>query len=200
MSKRNILFFTFALLFLISCTSKKDENISKSLDLESSTETTKQNFDKYYSAALNGNIETIKTSITEELNIINKHNAEGQSLLMLASFNGHTQLCEYLIKNGAHIEGRDNSGRTPLMYASTGPFSSTVELLLKSGANSNSVDHVEKWTALMNAAAEGQLEVVKILMQYGANKSLKDIDGDTAESFALQKKHFKVLSFLKSYK
>ena len=137
--------------------------------------------------------------ISKELDIINLPNKEGQTFLMLASYNGHTELCEYLIKNDALVEGRDNSGRTALMYASTGPFASTVKLLLSNGANANSVDHVEKWTALMNAAAEGQLEVVKLLLQYGADKNLKDIDGDTAESFAFQKKHLEVLNFLKNY-
>ena len=85
------------------------------------------------------------------------------------------------------------------MYASTGPFASTVKFLLNNGANVNSVDHGEKFSALMNAAAEGQLEVVKLLLKYGADKDLKDIDGDTAESFASQKNHLEVSNFLKNY-
>ena len=36
----------------------------------------------------------------------------------------------------------------------------------------------------MTAAAEGQLEVVRLLLEHGANPGLKDKDGDTAESFA----------------
>ncbi len=63
-------------------------------------------------------------------------------------------------------------------------------------ANANSVNHVEKWTALMNAA-EGQMEVVKLLLQNGADTNLKDIIGDTAESFALNKNHLEVSNFLK---
>jgi len=200
MFTRKIIFVAFALLFLISCTNKKKEDLTKNLSKEISKKTTKQNYDKYYNAAITGNIETIKLLLDYDLDKVNLPNEDGQSFLMLAAFNGHTQLCEYIIKNGAHVEARDNSGRTALMYASTGPFAATVKMLLNNGANSNSVDHVEKWSALMNAAAEGQMEVVQILLEYGADKNLKDIDGDTAESFALQKKHLEVFNFLKNRK
>jgi ankyrin repeat protein len=36
----------------------------------------------------------------------------------------------------------------------------------------------------MLAASEGQLNVVKVLMENGADASLMDIDGDNAENFA----------------
>jgi ankyrin repeat protein len=51
----------------------------------------------------------------------------------------------------------------------------------------------------MFAASEGQLEVVKVLMANGADASLKDIDGDTAEAFAVQNKHPEVAQFLANY-
>jgi len=198
MLKSKILVAAFVLLFLIGCSKETKSELPKKLNQELNSKTTQQNFNNIYTAALEGDIEIIRLSIPEVLTV-NSKNEDGHSLLMLASFNGHTEICEFLIKNGAHIEARDNSGRTALMFASTGPFASTVKFLLNNGANANSVDHVEKWTALMGAATEGQMEVVKLLLQNGADKNLKDIDGDTAESFAFKKNHLEVSNFLKNY-
>jgi ankyrin repeat protein len=51
----------------------------------------------------------------------------------------------------------------------------------------------------MYAAAEGQLEVVKILLTYRADPSLKDIDGDDARTFAERNGHKEISALLKSF-
>jgi ankyrin repeat protein len=48
----------------------------------------------------------------------------------------------------------------------------------------------------MHAAAEGNLEVLKVLLSYGADPSLKDIDGDDAATFAQQSGHTQVVEYL----
>jgi ankyrin repeat protein len=50
----------------------------------------------------------------------------------------------------------------------------------------------------MFAAAEGHIDVVRILLEYNADPSLEDIDGDTAETFARQNGHSEVADLLKS--
>jgi ankyrin repeat protein len=82
------------------------------------------------------------------------------------------------------------------MYASTGPFNETVSLLLKAGAETNLFDNEEHFTALMFAAAEGQAEVVQSLLKYGADKSLLDIDGESAYDFAMANGHTEVALLL----
>jgi ankyrin repeat protein len=49
----------------------------------------------------------------------------------------------------------------------------------------------------MHAAAEGNLEVVKVLIKYGADRNLKDADGDDAGTFATQNGHLQVVEYLK---
>jgi ankyrin repeat protein len=102
------------------------------------------------------------------------------------------------VEKGARVDTKDINGRTALMYASSGPFPETVELLLKKGANVNIQGELEGFTALMTAAAEGQVKVVRLLLLYGADSSLKDEDGDTAETFALQKGHSAVVELLRN--
>ncbi len=196
---KTLLIQILILLVLLSCS---DQNISSDKQKKSPDENlnkTSQNIDTLFNAALDGDIETVKQFIENGFDV-NEPNQDEQSLLMLAGFNGHTALCEYLIKSGAHIEARENNGRTALMFASTGPFPETVRLLLKNNANPNSIDRLEHFTPLMHAAAEGHFEVVKILLDHGADSSLKDVDGDTAESFADQKGHSKVAKLLREHK
>ncbi len=158
-----------------------------------------QNTSMVYEAALQGNIQAVQDYLDKGFDV-NRSNQDRQSLLMLAGFNGHTELCRLLIGKGAEVDARDFNGRTALMFASTGPFAETVRLLLESGADPNAVDKNERFTALMHAAAEGQMEVVRILLEHGADKSIRDIDGDTAETFARQKGHLPVANYIRDYK
>jgi len=123
---------------------------------------------------------------------------EERTSLMWAAFNGHTPVVEYLLDKGAAIEAKDSSGRSALMYASSGPYAETVGLLLSKGAEVNVQGALEGFTALMTAAAEGQLEVVRILLEHGADPSLKDQDGDTAGSFAEENGHAAVVELLRN--
>ena len=147
-------------------------------------------------AAFAGELDAVERLVTEGTSV-NTADPEKHSPLMWAAFNGHTEVVSYLLQQGAKIDAKDESGRTALMYASSGPYPETVEILLKKGAKVNVQGELEGFTALMTAAAEGQLKVVQLLLKHGADRTLKDKDGDTAESFAQQKGHPAVVELLK---
>lgn len=148
-------------------------------------------------AAFDGKLDAVERLVTEGTSA-NTTDPEKHTPLMWAAFNGHTEVVSYLLQQGATLDAKDESGRTALMYASSGPFPETVKLLLKKGADVNTQGKLEGFTALMTAAAEGQIKVVRLLLEHGADRSVKDKDGDTAESFARQKGHTAVVELLKS--
>jgi ankyrin repeat protein len=115
---------------------------------------------------------------------------------MLAAYNGHTAVVEFLLGRGAPIDARNREGRTALMFAATGPFPKTVSLLLERGAAPNVTDTAEGWSPLMFAAAEGHRAVARHLLEHGADPTLTDRDGETARTFAANGNHTAVVNLL----
>lgn len=148
-------------------------------------------------AASKGQIQAVRAVLEKGANV-NTSDEMGRTALMFAAFDGHTDIVHLLLSKGAQVDLRDISGRTALMYSSSGPFPETVQLLLDWKADPNAVDGIEWWTPLMFAAGEGQLAVVKILLERGADPSLKDVDGDTALVFAQRRGHTEVERLLES--
>jgi ankyrin repeat protein len=137
-------------------------------------------------AAFNGQTAGLQTALDSGMPV-DQVDENGNTLLMLAAFNGHTEAAQVLLENDADVSLRDNNGRTALMFAASGPFPATVRLLLENGANVNAVDSDEHFTALMTAAAEGLSPIVDMLLDAGADPTMKDVDNDTAANFARQR-------------
>ena len=154
----------------------------------------------FFDAALNGDIQTVESELSAGVDVnATSLNGQNQTALMLAAFNGHRNLVEILIARGGKVNHLDVTHRTALMYCCSGPFPETAQLLLDHGADVNIIDNNEKWSALMFAAAEGQVENVKILLKYGADWKLTDIDGDTAASFAAKNGHQQVAQIIEEH-
>ena len=147
------------------------------------------------SSAFDGNIKGVKDAIEAGADV-NGIDEEGRTALMFSSFNGFSEIVLLLLDEGASIDRRDPMGRTSLLYAATGPFPETVRILLDKGAEPNVVDSDEHFSPLMHAAAEGNLDVVKILLKAGSDHTLKDVDGDNAATFARQAGHIAVADHL----
>ena len=154
----------------------------------------------FFDAALNGDIQTVEAELATGVYVnATSLNGQNQTALMMAAYNGHAKLVGMLIDRGGKVNHLDSTGRTALMYCCSGPFPETVKLLITKGANINIIDTSEKWTALMFAAAEGLAPNVKLLLDNGADTTPKDIDGDTAASFAANNGHTAVAKMIEEY-
>ena len=186
------------LFILFSCKNQKDNSAKNANPVQETVRISNPPPSvSIHEAALNGQSGQV-TALLEAGIDSNLKDPEGRTPLMYASFNGHAEVIKGLVKKGADINLQDNYGRSALMMASSGPYPVAVKLLLDHGADPNLIDKEEHFTALMYAAAEGQLDVIKLLLAHGADPGMKDVDGDNALTFAANNRHPEVVSLLKS--
>jgi ankyrin repeat protein len=147
--------------------------------------------------AFNGNLGAVREFVTKGTPVDSTID-DKSTALMWSSFNGHTAVVAYLLEQSATVDMKDINGRTALLYASSGPYPETVGLLLRNGADVNVQGKTEGFTPLMMAAAEGNIEVVRVLLLNGATVGTVDRDGDTASKFARENGHADVLKLLQA--
>ncbi|KAK3282568.1 hypothetical protein CYMTET_9698 [Cymbomonas tetramitiformis] len=95
------------------------------------------------------------------------------------------RLVQFLLHVGADVEAEDEEGHTALIICGWFPNSAEAcRLLLKAGANINHAGGSEGTTALMSAAETLNEQALQILVSAGADRSLKNTSGQTAEDLA----------------
>ena len=113
---------------------------------------------------------------------VETRNAVDESPLMMAAFKGHIEIVRALIARGADI---NKTGWTPLHYAATGSHNTIVSLLLEEHAYIDA-ESPNGTTPLMMAAQYGSAATVRQLLEAGADASLKNQLGLTAQDFAVR--------------
>lgn len=106
---------------------------------------------------------------------IDSKDEHGNSVLLISCALGHFEMVKILIEHGANANFNGVRNNTPLHAASKGEIAS---YLLSNSANIESVDDTLK-TPLHIACLEGNLELVKVLIENGANVHAETSDGLT---------------------
>ena len=131
--------------------------------------------------------------------------SEGRTALIWAASNSLPN-AKILVANGAKVNIAANDGMTPFIQATLGVSSGKVsielcDLLRKKGANFNaalSKQSAKGWTALHYASVNGDVELVKYLVKYGANVNKSTGEGSTPLFLARLGNHEEVVQILKT--
>ena len=118
--------------------------------------------------------------------------------LHYAVFKNDFNTVNRLLGEGASPRQTMADGQTPWHVAAECNLPRMCELLLKNAAQVNATDRFGDTPLHTAAAFQTDLEVVKILVGYGANIHLKDADGLTPLALAEKYGHFKIAAYLKT--
>jgi ankyrin repeat protein len=125
---------------------------------------------------------------------------EDISSLFLNSFRGYLFGLRDLLATGTPLDVQDGQGKTALSWACLGGcFSAVKELLKHRSVKFNTAD-IHGMTALMIAAQMDQAEMVRVLLENGADKTLLDNKERTAEEIARSEGHYALATYIKEFR
>lgn len=143
-------------------------------------------------------LNTLRYSATRGGKSIGKHTT---SPLAYALATYAFKISKYLLDKGANTNG-DFGTFSALTWAVFKAdknwryiYLPIIERMLKAGANPNRGGRY-KYYPLLYAASHNSMKMVKMLLQYGADKSLKDYRGKTAADYARSSGHVEMANFL----
>ncbi|CAB1455779.1 unnamed protein product [Pleuronectes platessa] len=153
-------------------------------------------------ASAQGNVEVVRTLLDRGLDENHRDDA-GWTPLHMASFEGHRQVCDALIEQGARciescIDQKGYDGRNSLRVAALEGHRDIVELLLSHGSDIDYKDADGRPT-LYILALENQLAMTEYFLENGANVEASDTEGRTALHVSCWQGHVEMVRLLINY-
>ncbi|KAF9035027.1 ankyrin [Hymenopellis radicata] len=118
---------------------------------------------RMFDAARNGDSETLVAAVKAGLPV-NMTNSDGNTLLMLAAYAGHTALAKELVAQGADVNRTNDRGQSIIAGAVFKDHSEVVKVLMEGGAD----PRLGKPSAVETAVMFGRKDMMSTL---GADES-----------------------------
>ncbi|WP_240633435.1 ankyrin repeat domain-containing protein [Paenibacillus montanisoli] len=153
-------------------------------------------------ATSRNNFEMVKLLVTLGANVNRPSKEIDNTPIMIASVEGYTEIVQFLVENTKpDMTILNGYGGTALIPACEKGHVEVVELLLTK--TDVKVNHVNKlgWTALLEAVilssgGKNHQEIVRLLLEHGADKNLGDKEGVTPLEHAKQKRFKEIVEIL----
>ncbi|KAF0988668.1 hypothetical protein HZS_1980, partial [Henneguya salminicola] len=137
---------------------------------------------------------TYKTSPLVYINMFNETNRE--TALTIGCLSGHEEIVKLLINKGANIEHRDKRGYTPLMICSQTGNIKLCKCLINIGAIIDAYCDKNKDTSLTIATNNNRLDIVRLLVEKGANIQHQTFNDQTPLIISLKNGNKQILQYL----
>ena len=213
---RAVWFSILVAAFLFGCGQSKEQAVQELEKLN-----VKFTPDDFVQSAEKGDLKAIQLFLSAGIDC-NTQSAQGSTALMAAAKNGRIDVVNKLLDQKANIDAQGKQGVTALMLAAENNQVEIVKLLLKKNADPNLEDQTG-WSALMKAvyqgntgcvealaprsrqevnrgllvaALTGHQEIVKILLDNGAEVDSRAEDGRTPLMLAAGKGDNDLVAFL----
>jgi len=148
-----------------------------------------------HTAAREGNLKEVRRQLEWGVNANKRHFFTRDTLLIEAAANGHMDVVNLLIENGADVNLKGEAWYGPLHAAAAKGHIEVVKILLENGADVN-IFHQNK--PLHDAAMNGHIEVAEILLAHGADINAKGTDEAAPLHTAVSNNQLAMLKWLLS--
>ena len=143
-------------------------------------------------AMMEGSLKVAKTLLDLSGTKVDTRSKQDETPLMMAALKGHTAFAKRFIERGADV---NKTGWTPLHYAATGGHLEMIKLLIEEHAYIDT-ESPNQSTPLMLAAMYGTEAAVKLLLEEGADPSIKNQLGLNAADFAAKAERMDLARYL----
>jgi ankyrin repeat protein len=133
--------------------------------------------------------------------LVDERGENGETPFMIALKKGNPSLIQFLISKGANINLANTNGDTPLSIAVGNADLKNVQLLIQSKADVNHLN--ELGNNLLMEAVKGDInkkqeiyDIISLLVKSGLKINSKNIYGNTALSYMINKKNIKLIKYL----
>ena len=149
-------------------------------------------------AAQYGHIKVIKLLLKHGANV-NSRMTIGVSPLFAAAEAGNGEVVEFLLSKGAAVNFRNIHGANAVLAAARGQHLPIIRKLVSAGGRVNVQLKKNLKTALHMAVMEDRSAVAAVLLEKGADPTIKDADGSTPMAIAQKKRNFELVKLLGKY-
>ncbi len=150
-----------------------------------------------FEAAATNQVERLKALLDGDPSLANAYAPDGFQPLGLAAFFGHVEAAQLLIERGAQINSpsRNPQQVMPLHSSVAGQHFALSHLLIENGADVNTAQE-GGFTPLLEAAQNGQREMIDLLLAHGADNHARTNDGQSAVDLARKAGHEGLIDLL----
>eukprot|EP01138_Halocafeteria_seosinensis_P004770 gb/GECG01004877.1/.p1 GENE.gb/GECG01004877.1/~~gb/GECG01004877.1/.p1 ORF type:complete len:440 (+),score=60.87 gb/GECG01004877.1/:1-1320(+) len=126
---------------------------------------------------------------------VKEKDSQGNTPLHHAAARNHASLAEKFIEAGAPVNSQNNVKDTPLHLAARHGSLETVRVLLDQGNADVTIRDHKGYTALHTVGKCGNVEIAKLLVSHGADRTAKGENGKTPHDVARAGKHHELDHF-----
>lgn len=145
-------------------------------------------------AAGEGQIGMVELLLSRGADVDGRSNTD--TPLSRAAEKGHTQVVNLLLEHKAKLNPNGTLSDAPLVRAVREGHADVASLLLAAGADTGVKSSVSRWTALHWAASGDRVDLVRLLLDKGADASLQSEEGETPLDVAKRFGHTDVVKLL----
>jgi len=147
-------------------------------------------------AAKSGHVEAVRILLEMGSDINAIFETDRNTALTLACYYGKQEVVQILLEKKANVEQRTKQGFTPLQVSASLGYAEVARVLIDYGADVNSSTTKTRNSALTFASVKGLLQLVEMLLKYGALVDVKNKKGNSALWFAAFGGHLQIVELL----